>query len=146
MTKAEAIEEIEGQEATATSSRRQERLERRAARDTGAGRWVAGLLLVGLGALFLLQQAGYLTSFSNWWALFILLPAIGSFSAAWAAYNRNGGAWTNEAVAPLLAGLLFLGLTIVFLFDLNLSLFGPLLLIAGGLLLLLSPMLGRRSG
>jgi hypothetical protein len=46
----------------------------------------------------------------------------------------------------LLAGLLFLGLTIVFLFDLNLSLFGPLLLIAGGLLLLLSPMLGRRSG
>lgn len=122
-------------------SRRSARIERRSARraDRRAGGWVWGVLLIALGALFMLQNAGYLTSLSNWWALFILLPAFGSFSTGWGAYQRNGGEWTREAFGPMLAGLLLLGLTAVFFFGLNLSLFGPLLLIGAGLLLLFSP-------
>lgn len=122
-------------------SRRPARIERRSARraDRRAGGWVWGVLLIALGALFMLQNAGYLTSLSNWWALFILLPAFGSFSAGWGAYQRNGGKWTREASGPMLAGLLLLGLTAVFFFGLNLSLFGPLLLIGAGLLLLYGP-------
>ena len=124
------------------TSRRQERIERRSVRraDRRAGGWLWGVLLIALGALFMLQNAGYMASFSNWWALFILLPAFASFSAGWGAYQRSGGQWTRETVGPMLAGLFLLGLTAVFLFNLNLSLFGPLLLIGVGLLLLF----GRR--
>lgn len=126
-------------------SRRQARIERRSARraDRQAGAWLGGVLLIALGALFMLQNTGYVASFSNWWALFILLPAFGSFSAGWGAYQRNGGEWTREAVGPMLAGLLFLGLTAVFLFDLHYSWLWPLFLIAAGLLVLAAPMLSR---
>lgn len=120
-------------------NRRQRREMRRADRQAGGRGWLGGVLLIGLGVLFLLQNAGYLTEFANWWALFLLLPAAGSLSAGLGTYRRSGAEWTKEAVGPLVAGLMFLALTVVFLFGLDLSLFGPLLLIGGGLLLLFGP-------
>jgi drug/metabolite transporter (DMT)-like permease len=118
---------------------RHERLSaRRAGRRSGEWRWIGGVLLIGLGVLFLLQNAGFFTQFANWWALFLLLPAAGTFSAGLAAYRRDGNQWTRESIGPALAGLLFLGMTIVFLFGLNLSLFGPLLLIGAGVLVLIA--------
>lgn len=125
------------------SSRREERRERRAlrrgARDAGGWGWLGGALLIALGVLFLLQNAGYFTEFANWWALFLLLPAAGSFSTALGAYRRDGGEWTKQAIGPLLAGLLFLALMVAFLFSLDLSLFGPVLLIGAGLLFMFGP-------
>jgi hypothetical protein len=118
------------------ASRRQRRTARRAARAAGGWNWIGGALLVGLGLLLLLQNAGYFTDFANWWALFILLPASGSFSAALRVYRNNGGEWTREALAPAAAGVIFTALALVFLFGLDLNLFGPVLLIAGGLLLI----------
>lgn len=115
------------------------RAERRADRQAGGWGWLGGALLIAIGVLFLLQNAGYFPQFSNWWALFILLPAIGAFSAGWGAYQRNGGEWTRESVGPMVAGALFVGLTAVFLFNLSLSFFGPLLLIVAGILLLFGP-------
>lgn len=119
--------------------RRRRRREQRAAARAGrldAGGWLSGLLLVALGLLFLAQNAGYFSDFSNWWALFLLLPAAAFFSTALAAYRREDHTWTRETIGPLLGSTLFVGLTAVFLLELDLSLFGPLLLIAGGLLLL----------
>ncbi|MCB8985865.1 MAG: hypothetical protein H6659_18700 [Ardenticatenaceae bacterium] len=137
------VDEVTDSE-TGYKTRREERLERRAARradrlDGGLG-WLGGVVLIALGLLFWLQSAGYLTQLTNWWALFILLPAVATFSAGMGAYRRNGGQWTGEAVGPMVASVMFLGLTAVFFFGLNLSLFGPILLIVAGLLLIL----GRR--
>lgn len=129
------VKQASGDGTLHAQSRFERRAARRAARQAGGGAWLGGLLLIGLGVLFLMQNMGYLTNFSNWWALFLLLPAAGTFSAGMGAYRRDG-AWTQEAVGPMLATAVFVGLTAVFLFNLNLSLFGPILLIGAGLLLL----------
>ena len=129
------------------NSRRQERIERRAERraDRQAGGlgWFGGLVLITIGVLYLLHDYGVLPTLTNWWALFLLLPGLGTLSAAIGAYRRNGGQWTMEVTGPFIGGLLFLGLTAVFLFDLNYSWLWPLFLIAAGLLLLAAPMLSR---
>ena len=68
------------------SSRREARWrrieERRAARRGRYGsRWIGGAVLIALGIILLLSSLGsfYL---ENWWALFILIPAIGAFGNA----------------------------------------------------------------
>lgn len=119
------------------------RAERRADRQEGGLVWVAGLVLIAVGVLYFLHDFGYLPTFTNWWALFLLLPAVGTLSAARGAYQRNGGHWTFEVAGPFIGGLLFLGLTAVFLFDLNYGWLWPLFLIAAGLLLIAAPMLSR---
>ncbi len=116
-------------------SRQEARLERRATRRAGRG-WLGGILLIALGALFLLQNVGYFPGFTNWWALFLLLPTLGIFSAALRTYQQNENQWNRQVMGLLLGGLFLFGFMIVFLFDLNLGLFGPLFLIGAGVLLL----------
>jgi hypothetical protein len=101
----------------------------------------AGLVLVVIGVLYLLQETEILPSLTNWWALFLLLPALGMISAALGAFQGNGHHWTSAVVLPFLGGLLMVGLTAVFYFGLNLSWLWPLFLIAGGLLLIAVPIL-----
>jgi hypothetical protein len=131
------------------TSRRQERIEQRAARraDRQAGGlgWIGGLVLIAIGVLYLLHDYGVLPTLTNWWVLFLLLPGIGTLSAAIGAYRRNGGQWTMEVTGPFIGGLLFLGMTAVFLFDLDYGWLWPLFLIAAGLLLLAVPFFGRTS-
>ena len=52
--------------------------------------WILGVVLIALGGVFSLQNAGLPILVGNWWALFILIPAVGAFSAAWTLYQRNG--------------------------------------------------------
>ena len=54
-----------------------------------SGGWAGGVILIGLGILLLLQN---LASFhlNNWWALFILIPAVGGLGAAWSNYQEAG--------------------------------------------------------
>ncbi|HEX6383589.1 MAG TPA: hypothetical protein VF177_02860 [Anaerolineae bacterium] len=131
------------------TSRRQERserrAERRASRQAGGLGWLVGLVFIAIGVLYLLQDTGIMPALTNWWALFLLLPAVGTLSAALGAYRRNGGHWTADVTGPFLGGLLFLGLTAVFLFGLNFGWLWPLFLIAAGLLLLAGPLLGRTA-
>ena len=128
-------------------TRRRERLARRAARradrQAGGVSWLIGFFFIAIGTLFLLANAGIIPAFANWWALFMLLPAVGVLSAALGAYRRNGGHWTPEVAGLLVGGLLFVGLTAVFLFGLDYGLLVPLFLIAAGLLLLAGPVLSR---
>lgn len=121
------------------------RAARRADRRAGGLGWIAGLVLIALGALFLLQDAGVLTQFTNWWALFLLLPAVGTLSAALGAFRRNGGQWTADVTGPFLAGLLFLAITVAFLLNVTATWFWPVLLIATGVLLLAGGLRGRAS-
>jgi hypothetical protein len=131
----------------APMSRRQERLqrraERRANRYAGGLGWLVGVVLIGIGGLYLLNEVGVLPELSNWWALFLLLPAVAVLSAALGAYRRNGGRWTPAVVLPLLGSVLLAGLAAAFLFGIEYGWLWPLFLIAGGLLLLAGPFLAR---
>jgi hypothetical protein len=52
--------------------------------------WIFGLVLIVVGSVFLLQNWGLPVLIGNWWALFILIPAIGAFTAAWTVYRQDG--------------------------------------------------------
>ena len=53
------------------------------------GSLLPGLFLIGLGTFFLINN---FTDFQldNWWALFILIPAVSNFSEAIAAMRQDG--------------------------------------------------------
>lgn len=90
-----------------------------------------GLILITLGGLFLLKQ---LTNFEleNWWALFILIPAIGSFSSAWAAFQHNDR--FNEGVrSGISSGLIMTTVVVIFLLGLDWFFWWPLMVIVPAL-------------
>jgi len=123
--------------------RRAERMSRREARwQRGAGRhtgWFAGVILILLGVIFLLQQLN-IPFLANWWALFILLPAVWAFAAAWDNY-REAGHMTRRATGGLIGGLFLTVLALVFLLNLGGGFLWPALLIVGGAALLLTALL-----
>lgn len=112
------------------------REERRAARRAN-GTWIGGAVLILLGVIFLLQNIG-LATLHNWWALFILIPALGSFSTAYALYRNSGDRLTYAARGSLIGGLVFTLLAFAFLFELSFGIFAPVLLIVAGIGLLLN--------
>jgi hypothetical protein len=140
--------ELEDNVQSAKTSQRRQRIERReerrAEREAGGFSWMIGLILIVIGGLYLLQEAGILPGFTNWWALFMLLPAAGVFSAAVGAYRRSGGQLTPEVIGLLVGSLLFLVMTGFFLFGVSFTWFVPLFLIAAGLFTLFGPMVARR--
>jgi len=81
------------------------------------------LLLQNLGASLL----------NNWWALFILIPALGAFANAWRAYQEAGGHLTASARSSLFGGLILTLVAAIFLFNLSWGLLGPILLILIGI-------------
>lgn len=90
-----------------------------------------GLILIGVGATFLLTR---LTGFTlhNWWALFILLPAVGQLGCAWQAYQKNGRLGRDGRGA--LTGGLFIALVAsAFLFGISWNFIWPFFLILGGI-------------
>ncbi len=103
------------------------------------GAWLWGAALILLGAIFLVQNLGILY-LDNWWALFLLFPAITSLSGAYGLFRSNGYL-TRAARGSLIAGLFFLGLMVVLLIEIDLGIYWPLLLIAGGIVLLVNALL-----
>lgn len=106
-----------------------------------SGGWVGGAMLIGLGVLLLLQN---LTGFSlhNWWALFILIPAIGAFTAAWNNYQETGR--VGAAVrGSLFGGVVLCIVAATFLFSLNWTIVGPALLVLVGIALLINGTLSK---
>lgn len=92
--------------------------------------WLPGLILIGLGLLFLANNVTDF-SFDNWWALFILIPAVGSFSKAIDAL-RSGGEFTRAVWSAIAGGLFFTLIAAAFLFELDWGLIWPAFLIIGG--------------
>jgi hypothetical protein len=118
------------------STRRQRIEERRAGR---SGSWAAGAILILIGIFIMLQN---LTSFEleNWWALFIMIPALGAFGNAWRAFQNDGGL-SGQARASLISGVILTMVTAIFLLGLNWTILGPVLLILAGVGLLLNVIL-----
>ncbi len=117
--------------------RREARRQRRAERladPSRAGTWIAGIILILLGGMFLMRNTGvYNFPFQNWWALFILIPAFGAFDTAFRIYRNAGNQLTSAASGSLLVGLVLTFVTIIFLFNMSWTLFGPILIILVGI-------------
>ncbi len=114
--------------------------ERRAARGNRGGAWIGGAIIIIIGLVFLLQNLG-LFVLVNWWALFILIPAVAAFGSAWRSYQDAGGRLTGGARGSLIGGLVFTMVAAVFLFGLNWGVVGPLLIVLAGIGLLLNAFL-----
>jgi hypothetical protein len=102
----------------------------------GGGRpWILGLVLVLVGGYLLLDNLNILPAFfqiNNWWALFILIPAIGSLYRSWQDYQENGRL-TRAGRGSLFGGFILLAITGIFLFNFNWEMVWPVLLIIAGL-------------
>jgi hypothetical protein len=98
--------------------------------------WVPGLVMIGIGILFLLNN---FTDFrlNNWWALFILIPAFGSLGNFWRAY-RSHGRMNGEAAGSLVGSMAIFLVAAIFLFGWNWGSVWPFFLIIAGLGALLS--------
>lgn len=94
-----------------------------------------GWVLILVGGIFLFTNV---TGFhlDNWWALFILIPAISNFGTAWSKYQRHGRL-TGSARGALTGGLILTLVASAFLFNLDWGLIWPIFLIIGGLSALL---------
>ena len=98
--------------------------------------WI-GLAFIAGGAVVLLNQSGLLSFELNWWAFFILIPAIGSFSSAYNRYRVTNNLFDMSVMMPALIGLFMIGLMFNLLggngWNFNWSLLWPIMLIVIGL-------------
>ncbi len=107
----------------------------RSAKDTMP--WLGGVVLILVGIVFLLRQvSGF--ELDNWWALFILIPAVGSLATAWRAYDSADRKVTASVRGSLIGGLMMVLIAAIFLFNLDWALFFPAILILTGLGILAS--------
>ena len=121
------------------------RHEQRLADPSRAGSWIVGLILIILGGMFLMNSMGTINiSLTNWWAVFILLPAFGSLSAAWRTYQEEGRL-NGPARAALLVGLVLTFIAFTFLFGISWTYVGPILLTGVGIAILFNYVSGDRS-
>jgi hypothetical protein len=100
--------------------------------------WLPGLILIVIGALFLLQNAGIALG-GNWWAIFVMIPAIAAGGVAWAMFERAGRKYTPAMSAPLTGFVLLTFIAAMLFFSLSWSLLWPVFIIIAGL----SALLGR---
>lgn len=115
--------------------------------ERGTRRWNTGSLWVGItfiliGFFFVLRTAGIVT-LHNWWALFILIPAAGSFSSAVSTY-RLKKKFTRSVAGSIGGGVIILAVALIFLFRLDWVRVWPVFIILVGLSILLGAF-GRRD-
>jgi hypothetical protein len=79
-------------------------------------RIVGALLLVALGLVFLLQEAGLLSRSGNWWIIFLLIPGL---DILWSGINnyRQTHSFTGAASVQLIGGVALVLLSAIFVFD-----------------------------
>ncbi len=121
------------------AARRAERRERRGSSSFG---WMGGAVLIVIGVVYLIQNFTGNPVLFNWWALFIVIPAIGAFSSAWDQYQKHGNL-TNGAIGSLIGGLVLTMIAATFLFGLSFGNIGPIIIILAGVALLITALVPR---
>ena len=94
------------------------------------GAWIAGLILVGLGILFLLQNFGVPIP-DKWWTVFLVLPGLGALWQAWRMYQHEGRL-SRAATGTAVGGAVLVVLGVSFFFGFDWGNLWPLILIALG--------------
>ncbi len=111
------------------------RAEGRVCAPHGSGRWVWGILLIGLGA-FALAGRGFPV---NWWAIFLIAPGLTKLMGAVGEYRELGGL-SGRGQERLAWGIILTLLGSMWLLGWSWSLFWPVLLVGLGLAWLLGSM------
>lgn len=125
--------------------RREERRARHADRNAWAnGAPIGALVLIALGLVLFLQNFGVNLP-DNWWAFFLLIPAVGSFVTAQRHYQANNGNIDGEIIGLMISGTIFTALFAAFYFHFDWGYFGPIVLIAIGLGIIARQYWGRRD-
>src|SRR5690554_1811668 len=107
----------------------------------GSGSVAAGVALIVVGLVFLLSNVtGW--RFNNWWALFILIPALFLLGNAVRQY-RADGRFSGRVTQAATGAIFMLLVALVFLFNLDWGTVWPAFLIIGGIAAISS---GSRSG
>jgi hypothetical protein len=120
----------EAEKANETSYEYEEETAAKSHEWSGSANWVPGIILIAIGVIFLFTN---LTGFhlDNWWALFIMIPAVKNFGSAWGSYQRHGRL-TKSARGSITGGMILTLIASAFLFNLNWGLVWPFFLIIGG--------------
>ena len=92
--------------------------------------WIGGVTLILLGGIFLLQN-NRLIAFDNWWALFVMIPAVILAGTAWSLYREDG--WGPQVIGPLVGALATATVAVLLLFDLDWGRLWPVFLIIAGI-------------
>lgn len=100
------------------------------------GSWIWGFVFIIGGIILLAQQVGWLGARYNWWALFILVPALVSLGGGFSKLQRSGK-FGAAVRAGLGGGLILLTLSLMFLFGLDWSKWWPLMVLVAGLAIFL---------
>ena len=108
----------------------------------GSSLWV-GIAFILLGVVFILQTTR-LVALHNWWALFILIPAIGSFASAVRNFQRNGNRFTRSVTGSISGGLFMTAVALMFLFRLDWGRYWPIFIVLAGLSILLGAFARRK--
>ena len=124
---------------------RRHRREQRLADPSQGSAWIVGIILIVLGGLFLMRTMGTDIPLTNWWALFILIPAFGALSAAWRMYREADNRLTIAARSSLLVGLVLSFITFMFLFEISWTFVGPILIIVVGIAIILNYVIGSQE-
>lgn len=127
----------------------QSMMEKASGKKTAVSQWGGLSLIVLGGVVFLLSVLNI--SFENWWALFILLPALAMFGGGLAFPRKENGHFDHAQYQRFsFASRLFFGLGLVplvvagmFLLNLDWSVWWPLMIVTPGLSLLIAT--GRNS-
>lgn len=101
--------------------------------------WVGGLILIGIGVVFLLANTTNIY-INNWWALFILIPGVAKLAKS-ARHFRDDGRFSERARGSFTWGLILTLVAFTFIFNWSWGLIWPAFLIIFGLGALLSGVL-----
>jgi FtsH-binding integral membrane protein len=105
-----------------------------------------GLVVIAVGVVFLLRNLGIdlpFLQFHNWWAIFILIAALGPLSYAAQRWHELGRV-DGLVLHSLLSALVIVLVASFFLLDLSWERWWPLFVIYGGLWMLVKGV--RRNG
>jgi hypothetical protein len=101
----------------------------------GGSLWV-GIAFVLFGIIMILQTA-HLVFLNNWWALFIMIPALSLFGRAWTRARDSGGRFTRRVAGAISGGLFISAVALFFLFNVDWGRYWPVFIVLAGLNLLL---------
>ncbi|HVC28647.1 MAG TPA: DUF5668 domain-containing protein [Gammaproteobacteria bacterium] len=99
---------------------------------------IMGLIVIAIGVLFLLKNFGILLPFMqyhNWWALFILIGAVGPLSYALQRY-RSQNKLDGVVLHSLVSAAAIVTVALFFLLELDWNRWWPLFIVFGGLWML----------
>ena len=96
------------------------------------GAEVAGVILVVLGVVFLLNAHLPSFQFNHWWVLFILIPSLCSLRGAWRSYRKDGSL-NEEGRGQMTGGVILMLIAATFIFNWSWGSIWPIFLIIAGI-------------